>query len=177
MSASPREGWTLEEIGGRTFIAASGCARCHADTGMADALDHATMGRGTEWLAGHVIDPEVIAPGVRERTSPLHEREVAAIVAHVRRLSRESYPGFAPQIETAAAVYARHCIGCHVIDGKGGKDGPELSDIGRKHDLSALRLWIADPEAVNPDAEMPAFKNRLTPDQLDAIAGYLATRR
>jgi cytochrome c oxidase subunit 2 len=74
-------------------------------------------------------------------------------------------------------VYARHCIGCHVIDGKGGKDGPELSNIGRKHDLSALRLWIADPESVNPDAEMPAFKNRLTPDQLDAIAGYLATRR
>ena len=177
VSASPREGWTLEEIGGRTFIAASGCARCHSDTGMADALDHATMGRGTEWLAGHIIDPEVIAPGVRERTSPLHEREVAAIVAHVRRLSRESYPGFAPQIETASAVYARHCIGCHVIDGKGGKDGPELSDIGRKHDLSALRLWIADPESVNPDADMPAFKNRLTPDQLDAIAGYLAARR
>lgn len=177
VTVSPRDGWTLQEIGGRTFIATSGCARCHADTGMADALEHATIGRGSEWLAGHIVDPEVIAPGVREPTSTLHEREAAAIIAHVRRLARESYPGFTPQIETAAAVYARHCIGCHVIDGRGGKDGPNLSDIGRKHDQPTLRRWIADPVSVNPDAEMPAFKNRLTPEQLDAIAAYLSSRR
>ena len=175
-SASPREGWSLQEIGGRTFIATAACTRCHAETGIADTLDHASLGRGTEWLAGHIIDPEVIAPGVRQPIATVHEREAAAIVAHVRRLSREPYPGFPPQTETAAAVYARHCIGCHVIDGRGGKDGPELSDIGRKHDLPTLRRWIADPESVNPDAEMPAFGKRLTPEQLDAIAGYLASR-
>ena len=177
VTTAPRDGWALEEIGGRAFIASQGCARCHADTGMADPLEHATVSRGSEWLVGHITDPEVIAPGVRQPTSTVHEREVAAIVAHVRRLTREPYPGFTPHIESAAAVYSRHCIGCHIIDGKGGKDGPDLSDIGRKHDQPTLRQWIADPESVNPDAEMPSFKNRLTSEQLDAIAAYLASRR
>ena len=74
-------------------------------------------------------------------------------------------------------VWARYCVGCHIIDGDGGKDGPELSKAGEKHDLPTLKTWITDPEAVNPDAEMPAFGDRLTPEQLEAIAGYLASRK
>jgi quinol-cytochrome oxidoreductase complex cytochrome b subunit len=177
VSASPREGWSLKEIGGRTFVASNGCARCHSTTGMSDPLEEIALGRGAEWLTGHMVDPEVIAPGIREPTLVLHQREEAAILAYVRRLARGPYPGFSQQIETAGAVYARHCIGCHVIDGEGGKDGPDLSTIGRKHDVQALRRWIADPESVNPDAEMPAFKNRLSSDQLDLIAAYLSSRR
>ena len=34
------------------------------------------------------------------------------------------------------------------IDGDGGSDGPELSQIGSKHDAATLNGWIADPEAV-----------------------------
>ena len=61
------------------------------------------------------------------------------------------------------------------IDGDGGKDGPDLSAIGSKRDQDTLRRIIADPESVNPDAEMPAFAKRLTPAELDAISRYLAT--
>jgi mono/diheme cytochrome c family protein len=64
-----------------------------------------------------------------------------------------------------------------VIDGDGGSDGPELSKIGARHDQPTLRRWIADPESVNPDAEMPSFQKRLTPEELNAIATYLANRR
>jgi mono/diheme cytochrome c family protein len=105
------------------------------------------------------------------------EREAAAILAYVRRLSRESYPGHPHGTQAAAAVYARYCIGCHVIDGQGGSDGPDLSSIGRKHDAPTLRRWIADPESVDPDAEMPSFARRLSAAELDAIATYLANRR
>jgi ubiquinol-cytochrome c reductase cytochrome b subunit len=172
-----REGWTLREIGGRTFVGVNGCSRCHSGTGIADALEHTAVARGPEWLTGHLADPEMIAPGLREPAEAINEREIAAIVAHVRRLARESYPGFQPQVETAAAVFARHCIGCHMIDGEGGTDGPDLSLIGRQHDEPTLRKWIADPEAIDPDAEMPSFEKRLTPEQLAAIADYLAGRR
>jgi ubiquinol-cytochrome c reductase cytochrome b subunit len=177
MPPAPREGWTLREIGGRAFVGSNGCARCHSNTGVADALEQTVLARGPEWLAGHVADPEMIAPGLREPPSAINEREAAAIVAHVRRLARESYPGFSHQIETAAAVYARHCVGCHIIDGEGGTDGPDLSTMGRKHDQPTLRRWIADPEAVKPDADMPSFQKRLTPAELDAIASYVSSRK
>jgi len=169
--------WTLREIGGRVIAQSAGCASCHSGEGIAEPLELVSVSRGPEWLAGHVEDPEMIAPGLREPPSPLQEREVAAIVAYVRKLSRQPYPAVDPQTVTAATVYARYCVGCHVIDGEGGADGPELSGIGGKHDLDHLKRLIADPEAVNPDAEMPSFDSRLSDAELDAIAAYLASRK
>jgi cytochrome c1 len=40
-----------------------------------------------------------------------------------------------------------------------------------------LQQWIADPEAVDPDAQMPSFGDRLTPDELTAVSNYLAARK
>jgi ubiquinol-cytochrome c reductase cytochrome b subunit len=171
------DSWSLREIGGRSIAASAGCAKCHADTGMADPLGSIALSRGAEWVSGHITDPEMIAPGLREPRTKVSEREVAAILAYVRRLSRQAYPGFPEQLEVVATIYARYCVGCHVIDGDGGKDGPELSKIGAKHDAATLRTWIVDPEAVNPDADMPSFGDRLSAQQLDAIAGYLAGRK
>jgi ubiquinol-cytochrome c reductase cytochrome b subunit len=177
VSASARETWSLREIGGRGIAASAGCARCHVDSGVAEPLDSVASSRGPEWIGSHVSDPEMIAPGLRQPPTAVTEREVAAMVAYIGRLSRQPYPEVPPGTEVAAAVYARHCVGCHVVDGEGGSDGPDLSTIGRKHGVDELKRWIADPEAVNPDAEMPSFARRLTPDQLEAIAAYLAARK
>jgi mono/diheme cytochrome c family protein len=177
-AASP-DAWTLREIGGGAFVERRACTKCHSDTGSADPLDAVAVTRGPEWLGGHVLDPEMIAPGLRTPPVVVHEREVAAIVAYVRRLSRADNKAvsFEPRLQMAAAVYARHCIGCHVIDGEGGDDGPELSKAGEKHDIGKLKTWITDPEAVDPDAEMPSFGKRLSAAELDAIAAYLAARK
>jgi mono/diheme cytochrome c family protein len=119
----------------------------------------------------------MIAPGMREPPAVVHEREAAAIVAYVRRASREPYPGYPQAVETSGAIFARYCVGCHKVEGDGGTDGPDLTAIGSEHDAATLRRWIVDPELVDPDAEMPSFGDRLSPEQLDAIAGYLASRR
>jgi ubiquinol-cytochrome c reductase cytochrome b subunit len=177
VNAAVTEGWTVRQIGGAVFARDAGCARCHSDTGRADPLEGLAVTRGPEWIAGHVVDPEMIAPGLREPRSALSERQVAAVLAYVNQLSRQRYPGFSKDVEVASAVFARYCIGCHKLDGDGGADGPDLSHAGSKHDLAALRLWIVDPEAVNPEAEMPAFGDRLTAEQLDTIAAFLAARR
>jgi mono/diheme cytochrome c family protein len=169
--------WPVRAIGGRVFADRLKCARCHAETGPADPLDALRLSRGPEWMAGHLSDPEMIAPGLREPPAVVNEREIAAMIAYLRRLSRDPYPGFPVRTETAAAVFARYCVGCHTIDGDGGKDGPDLSVIGRKHDAAELKRWIFDPESVDPKAEMPSFGSRLTPGQLDSMAGYLAARR
>ena len=49
--------------------------------------------------------------------------------------------------------------------------------MGRKHDAAYLERLIADPESVNPKAEMTAFGSRLTEAELKDIAAYLASRR
>ena len=176
-STGAADHWGVRAIGGHVFARDLNCARCHHDTGRADPLEGVTATRGTEWLTGHIADPEMIAPGLREPPKTLSERQIAAVTAYVNQLSREPYPGFAPDVELASAIFARYCIGCHKIDGDGGTDGPDLSHAGRKHDAAKLRLWIADPEAVNPEAEMPAFGDRLTEEQLNTIAVYLAARQ
>ena len=175
---SPRpDAWTMREIGGHTFVARQECSRCHSETGVSDPLEGTPVSRGPDWLAGHVTDPEMIAPGLREPPTAISEREAAAMVAYVQRASRQSYPGFPPDVEAAAIVWARYCVGCHRLDGDGGTQGPDLSREGRKHDLATLRRWITDPEAVDPEADMPAFGKRLKPPELEAIAQYLAGRK
>jgi len=176
-SAATPDTWSMRAIGGRQFAANAKCDRCHSENGMADALEQASLSRGPEWLTGHVADAEMIAPGLREPPKAVSEREAAALVAYVRQVTRQPYPGYPEPLERAAGVWARYCVGCHVIDGDGGKDGPELSHIGSKHDAPTLRGWIVDPEAAKPDTDMPAFGKRLSPEQLDAIAQYLADRK
>ena len=176
-SAAPADAWTMREIGGRSFVARQQCSRCHSDTGLADPVENTPVSRGPDWLLGHVTDPEMIAPGLREPPTAVSEREAAAMVAYAQRASRQSYPGFQPDVEAAATVWARYCVGCHKLDGDGGTEGPDLSREGRKHDQATLRRWITDPEAVDPEADMPAFGKRLKPQELDAIARYLAGRK
>jgi ubiquinol-cytochrome c reductase cytochrome b subunit len=178
-TAADPDAWTLREIGGAVFVERHACARCHAESAVADPLESVAATRGPEWLAGHVADPEMIAPGLRQLPKPVQEREVASIVAYVRRSARAGHvqPAVDPTTRLAAAVYARHCIGCHRIDGEGGEDGPELSRIGAKHDFEKLRVWIADPASVDPDAEMDPFGKRLTSEELNAIARHLSMRK
>ncbi|HEV3483855.1 MAG TPA: c-type cytochrome, partial [Vicinamibacterales bacterium] len=177
LNAELQEGWGVRAIGGRMMAANAGCTKCHAATGAADPLEGITVTRGKDWLSGHMVDPEMIAPGLREPPRTLNERQVAAIVAYVDELSQQPYPGFPPEVETASAIFARYCIGCHRLGGDGGDEGPDLTKAGAKHDTAALRTWIADPEAVDPEADMPAFADRLTSEQLDIIARYLAGRK
>jgi ubiquinol-cytochrome c reductase cytochrome b subunit len=176
-SAASRDTWTLREIGGRPMVQKANCARCHAETGTADPLEGLPATRGQEWVSSHVLDPEMIAPGLREPPTVVNEREAAAMVAYARRASLDPYPGFSPQLETVGWIFARYCVGCHKIEGDGGKDGPDLTYEGRKHDAATLRRWIVDPELVDPDADMPSFGDRLSAAQLDAISTYLAARK
>jgi ubiquinol-cytochrome c reductase cytochrome b subunit len=178
---SARGVWTPRQVAGSVLIANAGCDRCHGETAMADAIGASPLARPPGWLASHVIDPEMIAPGLRPppRTN---QRDVDAIVAYVARLARgDSPPSLPDETRAAAMIFARHCVGCHRLDGDGGgqgdDDGPELSRIGAKQNVLTLRRWIADPEAIDPDATMPAFENKLTPRELDTIAAYLASRR
>jgi mono/diheme cytochrome c family protein len=176
--ASRRDEWPLRVLAGAAWADDTKCGRCHGPAGMADDLTVQTASRGPQWLEGHISDPEMIAPGLRPPPEDRHEQEVRAIAAFARRLREGPLPARpAPSLVRAAQVFARHCVRCHVIDGDGGGEGPDLSHAGRDHDAAWLHKWIDDPTAIKPDTEMPAFGSRLTPDELNAISVYLSQRR
>jgi mono/diheme cytochrome c family protein len=69
-------------------------------------------------------------------------------------------------------VYAdKKCALCHMIQGKGGKTGGDLSTVGTKRDAEWLKRFIMAPKAVVPNAKMPPFKGNA--DELDALVAYL----
>jgi cytochrome c2 len=68
---------------------------------------------------------------------------------------------------------AKRCGACHVIQGKGGKLGPPLSDIASKRDAQWLKAFLKDPKAINPESKMSPFKG--TDEELEALVAYLST--
>lgn len=166
--------WTVRELAGATFAANRNCAQCHSAGRMAEPLGALTVRRPVAWLQNHFADPEVIAPGVRP-LPPANEREGDALISFVKR------GGVPPEVpretRNASVLLARHCLSCHVMDGDGGSDGPDLTLIGRKHTADWLRRWIARPTAIRSDADMPAFEDKLSESDLADLARHLAARR
>ncbi|HKW02523.1 MAG TPA: cytochrome b N-terminal domain-containing protein [Vicinamibacterales bacterium] len=170
-------GWNVRELAGASLMATENrCTRCHKADGLAAPIEAGHISRPADWLAAHVVDPEVIAPGLREPPET-NQRDTAAIVAALARLRAEA----PPTIDAAAAhlnvVVNRTCLGCHLIDGVGGTEGPDLSNVGSKYDLALIERRINNPVDVKPDAEMPAFAGRLTTEEIHAIAAWLAAKK
>jgi cytochrome c5 len=120
----------------------------------------------------------MIAPELRPVPSgAMTEGQGRAVVAYMRRVRAGALaPAHSPN-QPAIAVYGRYCSTCHAIDGEGATAAPDLSHVGAKHDAMWLRKWISDPTAVQFDATMPPFGDRLNEEQMTAIVNYLSARK
>jgi mono/diheme cytochrome c family protein len=171
--------WSPRAIAGLDIARDDRCTRCHTSGGAGPDLMRGRISRDNQWITGHVADPEMIAPGLRPPPpAGLKVMEARAVVAYVDKV-RESAPPprVSPQDRIASTVFATRCIACHIIDGDGGKEGPDLSHEGKKQNAAWLARWIADPSAVDPDADMPSFKGKLSDAEMQAISAYLANRK
>jgi ubiquinol-cytochrome c reductase cytochrome b subunit len=175
--ASNAAAWNVQELGGAVLIQTSErCTRCHGPDRVAPAVEAGRISQSRDWLAMHVADPEMIAPGLRE-APPSNEAETAAIRAALARMRSSAPPALDDGMRRVAALFASHCMGCHKIDGVGGTDGPDLSQAGRTNDPGQIELRVIDPIAVQFDAEMPAFGGKLATEDIRALAAWLGARR
>jgi ubiquinol-cytochrome c reductase cytochrome b subunit len=170
--------WNPQEIAGSVIInSGTQCMRCHSTSStIAGPIEAGHIAKPADWLATHVVDPEVIAPGVRQPPES-NQRDTAAILAALARLRSGPAPTVDAGTQQASLVLARNCLSCHTIDGFGGTDGPNLSHVGLKYDAATIAKRVNNPTDVNPNAEMPAFGGTLTPDQIQAVARFLAERK
>ena len=172
--------WSPVARAGLIFSTDDRCASCHKSGGAANALAETQMRRDPPWVLAHVRDPEVIAPGGREPLpTAMNLSQARAIFGYMKKVRAGAPPP--PPIgkaeSDASFVLGRYCVGCHMLDGEGESSAPDLSLAGRNKDAKALREWITSPESVDEGATMPAFGSSLTPEQMDAIVGYLAVRK
>jgi ubiquinol-cytochrome c reductase cytochrome b subunit len=63
------------------------------------------------------------------------------------------------------------CTACHMVDGVGGRRGPNLSSIGTQLSYGQLIIRIA-----HGGGGMPSYGNTLTPAQINDLVSYLETR-
>lgn len=77
-----------------------------------------------------------------------------------------------PIFEGGKLFHDKACLNCHLIQGHGGRRGPDLTYIADKltHDNMVLRI-------VNGGNNMPAFGSSLKPQELDDLVAFLQTRK
>ncbi|MCA1586971.1 MAG: cytochrome b N-terminal domain-containing protein, partial [Acidobacteria bacterium] len=177
--------WGPRSIAGHELVngETNRCARCHVAGGPAAELAYTRITKDEEWLLAHMADPVALAPGVRATDDPAPPPQATrfqaqSIVAYLRRTRAGSpLPELSPEDRLAATTFSTMCVGCHKIAGEGGDTGPDLSQIGQRREAAAIRDIIVDPTSEFGDSIMPAYGERLTEQQMDALAQYLAKRR
>jgi len=66
------------------------------------------------------------------------------------------------------------CLGCHTLNGSGGKVGPDLTTVRTRRSADYVAAIVADPARVVPAAAMP--RTLMLPATRDLIIRYLQTR-
>ena len=77
-----------------------------------------------------------------------------------------------PQVIRGAQVFSGACLKCHLIEGYGGRKGPDLTFVGDRLRKSDIVVRI-----VNGGKDMPAFGSMLNADDLNAVTAFLESRR
>jgi ubiquinol-cytochrome c reductase cytochrome b subunit len=76
-----------------------------------------------------------------------------------------------PVFDGAKTFHDKGCLNCHLIDGYGGRRGPDLSRIGSLLTKDNIIIRV-----VNGGTNMPAFGSTLTPHEMDDLVAFLQSR-
>ena len=80
-------------------------------------------------------------------------------------------PGFDPALEPGLALAKTHCLTCHKVNGYGGEKAEgNLAAVARGLGEGLFIKWALDPQAVQPDATMPALATQAPEAERRAIA-------
>lgn len=142
------------EHGRQMFVAH--CAVCHGiegSGGRGPSLNHPSLRRVT----GDKALFSLIQNGVEGSEMPaawqLSEREVWQVAGYVRSLGRTTPVKLPGDADNGKRLYESKggCAACHIVRGRGGVLGPELTDIGARRSAAYLREAVVDPGISAPE--------------------------
>lgn len=139
---------TPEDVAAGGRIYRSHCVECHGRDG--------TGGRGPDITRGDLrygnsdaALADTISAGIPGTSMPLfffNGKQLWQIVAFVQSLQRnEPKPPGDPAAGAALFQGKGGCLTCHMVDGQGGRQGPDLTTVGARRSLRHLRSAILEP--------------------------------
>ena len=126
------------------------CARCHGMDGAGGTgpgLNRSVLGRASDDQALF----SVIKEGIRGTEMPaawqMIEQEIWQVVGYVRSLGRTVRVPLPGDPGPGQRLYETkgHCATCHIVRGRGGSLGPDLTEIGARRGISHLRSVLLNP--------------------------------
>jgi PQQ-dependent dehydrogenase (methanol/ethanol family) len=155
----PENFGTLIFTGGADSLAAgrqrfeARCGGCHGADGMGGERAPAIGSVDRERLGSDDAARSLIHDGIPDAGMPgfnLTEPELSQIVAFVRSRvtpARESMPPGDPDAGQAFFFGTGGCAQCHMMNGRGGVTGPDLSDAGSELTLAEMEQSLLKPAA------------------------------
>ncbi len=138
------------------------CTACHGLDG--EVGDRAPALKGTRRFSRSTDDElfEAIRHGIKGTmmpSSPLPDNDVWRIVAYIRSMRASAYD--APvdgNVEKGREIFwnTAKCGGCHMIQGRGGLAGPDLSNVGGERSVPKLTELLTMPRPHVPAKYRPA---------------------
>jgi putative heme-binding domain-containing protein len=131
------------------------CAWCHGANGTGSTgpnLQRTTL----RHAANDTTLVQIVRTGIPGTEMPsfaiaLTDRMAWQTAAYVRSLGRTRAQPLPGNAERGAALYdSSGCASCHIVNGRGGPLGPELSSIGALRGASYLKDALTKPETTHP---------------------------
>lgn len=185
----------VDAADGERLFAAFNCGACHTHPDARTWSDGPDLGREgarvrPQWLRDYLAEPRTIRPtghrpglGSRMPDFRLTDDELEAVSAYLLSLSDpepeptavEAAPTPFRARRTERLVRDRlSCLGCHALEGEGGRLGPPLDGVAERLAPAFVRSMIHRPRETVPGARMPA--PLFAPERLDEVARWLVHR-
>ncbi len=172
-----------DQASGKTLYTSAGCGGCHvlADAGsqgtVGPNLDDAFAGDRHQGFKQDTIE-NVVLDQIREANPPMPKnlvkgQDAVDVAAYVAAVAGTAGPGAKPPSQLGndgKTIFQSQCAGCHTLAAAGthGTIGPNLDQLKPSTAVAQHQIEVGG-------GVMPAFKGKLTPAQIAAVAKYVAS--